>query len=101
MNNIGINRYDNKFDINDMGFLTRNDLEQMSLNGDWQINGFSEDSNIASIGWNLEGEISRNTKGDRFPADFELMWNANMRNGSGAMFGVNYNTSGYDDKISR
>jgi hypothetical protein len=99
--NIGISRYDNKFDINDMGFLTRNDLEQLSLNGDWQMNGFSEDSSLASIGWNLSGNISRNTEGDRFPVDINLMGNANMRNGSGLMVGANFNSPGYDDKISR
>ena len=99
--NMEVSRYDNKFDMNDMGFLQRNDLEQLSFNGDWQVNTFSKDSNMASIGWNLEGEFSRNTEGDRFPASFELMSNASMRNGAGAMVGINYSTSGYDDKISR
>lgn len=99
--NMAVSRFDNKIDFNDMGFMTRNDLEQFSINGDWQINSFSEDSNIASIGWNIGGELSRNTEGDRFPADIDFMGNASLRNGSRAMFGVNYNTSGYDDKISR
>ena len=98
---MAISRYDNKFDINDMGFLTRNDIEKFSINGDWQINSFSEDSSIASIGWDISGNLSRNTEGDRFPAGINLMGNAGLRNGSRAMFGVNYSTSGYDDKISR
>jgi len=99
--NLAVTRYDNKFDMNDMGFLQRNDLEQLSVNGDWQLNAFSKDSNVASIGWNIEGKFSRNTEGDRFPASFELMQNTSFRNGAGAMVGVNYDTSGYDDTISR
>ncbi len=99
--NMAVSRFDNKFDINDMGFLTRNDLEQFSIDGDWQINSFAESSNIASIGWGLTGSMSRNTEGDRFPASINFMGNASFRNGSRSMFGVNYSTSGYDDKISR
>jgi hypothetical protein len=99
--NMAISRFDSKIDINDMGFLTRNDLEQFSINGDWQINSFSQDSSIASIGWNISGNLSRNTEGDRFPVSANLMGNASMRNGSGAMFGVNYSSPGFDDKISR
>jgi hypothetical protein len=99
--NIVISRYDSKFDISDMGYLRRNDLEQISLNGDWQMNGFSEDSNLASIGWNVSGDMGRNTEGDRFPVNIDVMANVNMRNGAGAMFGANYSSAGYDDRLSR
>jgi len=97
---MSISRIDNKFEINDMGFLTRNDIEQFSISENWQVNGFSVDSGIMSMTWNLSCNLSRNTEGDRFPAQINLMGNANMRNGAGAMFGLNYSTSGYDDRIS-
>ncbi|MBN1626463.1 MAG: hypothetical protein JW944_08045 [Deltaproteobacteria bacterium] len=98
---MSISRIDNKFEINDMGFLTRNDIEQFSISENWQVNGFSADTGISSMNWNLSCDLSRNTEGDRFPARINLMGNANMRSGAGAMFGINYSTSGFDDRISR
>jgi hypothetical protein len=96
-----LSRYDDKIDLNDMGYLARNNIEALNLTGNWQINNFTEESSVSAFNLNLSGGLSRNTSGDNFPANVNSSVNVNMRNGSNAMFGVNYSSPGFDDTISR
>lgn len=98
---ISFDRYDNKFDIDDMGYLRRNDTEDLSVRASWQFNDFSEDSHISSVSWHLMGDLSRNTAGDAFPANVMLNMGTDFRGGDEIMFNLNFSSSGYDDRISR
>jgi hypothetical protein len=93
--------YDDKLDINDMGFLRRNNYEELMFLMSWEQTGFAEDSSTASVRWMTWNVLSRNTHGDRFPASFALLRNQNMRNGSSISLSATYETAGYDDMFSR
>lgn len=98
---LSLDRYDDKFDINDMGYLRRNDTEDVSVRGMWQQNGFSENAVISNITWSANGGIGRNMAGDVFPASASLNINTKTRVGSEARASLNYTSSGYDDTLSR
>ena len=98
---ISIDRYDDKFDINDMGYIRRNDIENLSIRGTYQLSNFSEDSSISNISWRFRSAISRNTEGDLFPASVMLNMGTKSRSGADMMFNLSFTSSGYDDRISR
>jgi len=93
--------YDDKLDINDMGFLRRNNYEELMSLISWEQTDFTEDSRTASVKWMISNVLSRNTHGDRLPASFSLSRSQNMRNGASAGLSVGYETTGYDDMFSR
>jgi hypothetical protein len=98
---ISASHYDDKFDMNDMGYLMRNNLESLNLSANWQINSFSNESSLSSFNFNLNGTLSRNTHGDNFPSSVNVFSNLNMHSGANIMLGTNFNSSGFDDTISR
>jgi hypothetical protein len=98
---VSVSRYDYKFDMSDMGYLMRNNLEALNLSANWQMNNFTDQSVISSLIFNLNGTLSRNTYGNNFPATINCFANVNIPDGSNIMFGANFNSPGFDDTISR
>jgi len=96
-----VDRYDDKFDIDDMGYLRRNDTEDVSVRGMWQQNNFSRDAAISNITWSANGSMGRNTAGDRFPSTARMNMSTRLQSGDEIMMSLNYASSGYDDTISR
>ncbi|MBN1627248.1 MAG: hypothetical protein JW944_12045, partial [Deltaproteobacteria bacterium] len=93
--------YDDKLDINDMGFLRRNNYEELMCLTSWEKTDFSEDSAIASVYWLIRGYLRRNTHGERLPASFMLSRFQDMRSGDSIGLNLTYETGGYDDIFSR
>jgi hypothetical protein len=98
---ISVSRYDDKFDMNDLGYLMRNNLEALNLSANWQMNNFTNESALSAFNFNLNGTLSRNTYGDNFPSTVNVFANLNMHSGSNVMLGANFNSPGFDDTISR
>lgn len=96
-----LTRYDDTFDINDMGYMHRNNLEEAFLSVEWVRTDFPEDSRSASVSWDLRAVLGQNTDGDRFPITFSFMRGEKMGSGANIMFDIEYQTEGYDDLISR
>jgi len=96
-----LTRYDEMLDINDMGYMRRNDLEELFMSAEWVQTDFSDDSLSASVSWDLMYILSRNTNGDLFPVNVHLNRGAKMRSGSDMRLGIEYESKGYDDLISR
>jgi hypothetical protein len=93
--------YDDKLELNDMGFLRRNNYQEFMFRALWSKTDFAEDSDTADVTWALMNILSRNTDGDRFPANFQLSRDQDMRNGASMSLNLGYQTDGYDDKFSR
>jgi len=99
--NFTLTRYNDTLDINDMGYMRRNNLEELFMSGEWVQTDLPEDSHSASVSWELMSVLSRNTEGDNFPNIFSFSRRAKMRSGSDMMLEIEYQTEGYDDLISR
>ncbi len=96
-----IDRYDNRFDIDDLGYLKRNDTEDVSVRGMWQQNGFPKDAFISDITWSINAAVGRNTEGDVFPTTVMANINSKLHGGDEVMLNLNFASSGYDDRLSR
>jgi len=96
-------RYDDELDINDMGYLRRNNLSEGVLYGEWQQTDFSEDSKIASVMWRGVIILDRNNEGKSLHSGTNIyfVWNEKLKSGSDIELDITYSPSGYDDFISR
>jgi len=96
-------RYDNEVDINDMGYLFRNNFNESLLWGTWYQTDFPEDSRTASVTWSTRLMLRLNGEGKRLnsPTGIRFARNQKMKSGSDIDFEILYNPSGYDDLISR
>lgn len=93
--------YDDELDINDMGFLRRNNYQELMFLIFWVQSDFAEDSSTASVRWLLFDTLRRNTDGDKLPSSFNLSRFHNLRNGDSIGLSVSLDSSGYDDMFSR
>jgi hypothetical protein len=96
-----LTRYGRNFNISDMGYVARNNLEELYLSGLWRRTDFPDDSSIAGISWRLTSIFGRNTYGDRLPFSYTLNRTEKLKSGSDISVQFGLDASGYDDMISR
>ena len=96
-----LTRYDDTFNINDMGYMGRNNLEEFFLSGTWVQTDFPEGSRSASVSWSMRSVIGQNTDGDKFPITLDFSRREKLSSGSNIMLDIEYQSDGYDDLISR
>jgi hypothetical protein len=99
--NMTVIHFDNKLDINDMGYSQRNNFDLIMMRPSYNQLNFSQDSDIASINWSSNMVIQRNTEGYRFPFTMSFGPMVKMKSGTQINGQIGFNTSGYDDLISR
>jgi hypothetical protein len=89
------------FQINDAGFLARNDLDYAH----WQVSRrfarIAESSRYASKLWRWRWTEARNTAGDRLQRQLRINRQSTLRNGSLEVLQLNLNGSGVDDLFMR
>jgi hypothetical protein len=93
--------YTDTFDINDMGYLRRNDLEEWYLSIKYNQTDFPEDSRTASVTWTAFGQLPYNTEGLKLMENITMMRSQKMRSGSEFSLRLNAALEGYDDMFSR
>lgn len=98
---LSLTRYSDTLDFNDMGYMERNDIEELHISAEWVQRDFPDDSLFASVTWGTKSNFRRNTVGDRFPVHIDLDSTAKLRSGSDMSIEVEYESKGYDDLISR
>jgi hypothetical protein len=95
-------QYDDKLDINDMGYLSRNDFSEKHLYGEWRQTDFPENSRTASVTWFIRMIERRNNEGVGISGSFIFLSRTQkLKSGSDIGTGIYYYFSGYDDLISR
>ncbi|MDB9823292.1 DUF5916 domain-containing protein, partial [Deltaproteobacteria bacterium] len=94
-------RYDDELDINDMGYLWRNNFSENYLYGEWRQTNFSEDSRTASVTWSARIIDKLNYEGTRLPGSFTFIRTEKMKSGSELQVQILYYISAYDDLLSR
>jgi hypothetical protein len=94
-------RYDNELDINDMGYLRRNNFIDKYLYAEWRQTDFPENSRTASVTWSARIIDTHNYEGIRLPGDLTFSREEKLKSGSDISLEIEYNSSGYDDLLSR
>jgi hypothetical protein len=88
-------------EINDMGYLSRNDLNY----GHWQVSrrftDLPDDSRYASKDWRVRASSSTNDHGQRIRNEFRLSRSSQLRDGSSEYAQLSLNGSGVDDRLTR
>lgn len=93
--------YGDEFEINDLGFLSRNNLNSVSYESTWRKNNYAENSIINNRTIDLEVFSDFNTQGDRLYNVLELANGWEFKNTAQLRLSGFYQTSGHDDRITR
>ena len=88
-------------EINDMGYLARNDLNY----GHWQVSrrfaSLPEASRYASKDWRWRASSTWNDHGQRLSHQFRMSRESQLRDGSSEYAQVNVNSAGMEDRLTR
>ncbi len=100
-NQLRLTHYDENLQLDDLGFLRRNNLNKIDLTSNYTLTDFSEDSVSLSRKFLVNVESEHNNTGDHLTDRYEFDWAEELK--STASIGLNlvYRTSGIDDLISR
>lgn len=93
--------YGDEFEINDLGFLSRNNLNSFSYESTWRKNNYAKESLINSRNLELELFSDYNTQGNRLYNVVELANTWQFKNTAQLRLSGFYQTSGNDDRITR
>lgn len=93
--------YGDQFEINDLGYLPRNDLRRINYANNWQIHNYSKDSLIKERKISLSFEREDNTKNDRLGSNVALKDIWYFKNTAYILWRLSLETDGADDLITR
>ncbi|MDB9823293.1 DUF5916 domain-containing protein [Deltaproteobacteria bacterium] len=94
-------RLNDTLDLNDMGYLRRNNLGEAYAMVEWRQTALPEDSRAATVAWSAKTTDTRTTEGIRLPGTFTFNRTEKMKSGSETWIDLGVEFSGYDDLISR
>jgi len=93
--------FDRKLDLNDLGFLRRNSLNELELTGSYTRRAANENTKISSSTWTAEGQFRSNDNGDRLPTWLILTGELDLRSGGSIVGSHSLVSAGWNDLISR
>jgi hypothetical protein len=91
---------DDKFDLNDLGYMERNSLRQVEWETNRRVPGARE-GRISGESQRLYAYYRQNVEGQRLPSRLQLSRTVQYASNWNAYYEVRYLTSGVDDLISR
>jgi len=91
---------DEDLNLNDMGYLARNNLRELHLSSDYFFI-LADNSLFRQIDWYGSTTLSNNFQDEDLPQQYALQISAKTQSSAKLVTKVNYATSGYDDLISR
>ncbi len=94
-------RYDDSYDINDLGFMERNDFVEGVLGFSWRDRLFKPTSNYREADFHFDAYLRRNTSGDDLPYVYELQYIVKFKDTSQVVYSVEYEAEGTDDLVTR
>ncbi len=92
---------DEDLDLNDMGYLARNNLREINLSSDYLLLPSGESNLFKQIDWHGSATFSNNFQNERLPVKYTATITAKTQSSAKIVTKINYATSGYDDLISR
>ncbi len=93
--------YDDNYDVNDLGFMTRNDIREFQSETFWYRRSHPPDSLVQSSHWKLDAHWRTTAAGLRLPSWIQLGRHWNYRDGSLLDASVRPTSSGIDDLSTR
>lgn len=90
-----------RLDINDFGYLPRNDMAYFHYEVRQRVTGLPEDSAYSSLLWRYRISNLDNTEGLLVSRRFRVQLNANRRDGSNEQWRLDAFTASYDDLLTR
>ena len=99
--NIHASWYDEDYDVNDLGFMERNNLRVLESETIWYQRSYPEDGFTQSSQWSAELEWRTTDDGDRLPSEAKLGRSVTFRDGSDLWVFAEAETSGIDDLTTR
>ncbi len=99
--NIHASWYDDDYDVNDLGFMERNDIRVLQSETFWYRRDYPEDAFTQSSQWSAELEWVTTDAGDRLPSSLKFGRAMSWRDGSELWVFAETETSGIDDLTTR
>jgi len=99
--NLHVSWYDDDYDVNDLGYMERNDLRVLESETIWYKRSCPEGSFTQSSQWSAELEWETNDNGDRLPSSLQLGRLTTWRDGSELWVYAGFDSSGIDDLTTR
>ena len=96
-----LSHYDDQYDINDMGFMQRNDFEEGILGMSRRQRHFSPNSKFQSLDLHFDAYVRRNTAGDTLPGVFEFQYINKLKSTAQIIVALEYESTGLDDLVTR
>ena len=93
--------FGDSLEINDFGYLSRNNLDYGHYQVSKRITDLPADSVFASHDWRARITAKGNDQGLALPYQFRLMRQSQLRDGSSLFAQINVNSAGFDDRITR
>lgn len=93
--------FGDELEINDAGYLARNDLNYLHWQVSRRVTGLPPGSRLASIDWRGRISSSHNNHGDRLEDQLRLSAQAQLRDGASAYAQLNIDSAGVDDLLLR
>ncbi|MGB5131510.1 MAG: DUF5916 domain-containing protein [Steroidobacteraceae bacterium] len=93
--------YDDGYDVNDLGFMKRNDIREIQTQSFWYRQHYAEDSVVQSSRWELDAHWRTTDTGRRLPSWIQPGRKWNFRDGSAITVRLRPTTSGVDDLTTR
>ncbi|MBV1911446.1 MAG: hypothetical protein KUG78_19290 [Kangiellaceae bacterium] len=98
---IKLNHFGDDFEVNDLGFLPRNNFTSFGYSNRWQDNKFELESSIKEHKFNLEFDHQENNAGVHLVSSFNLSDTWYWKDSSSLMTGLTLNSNAHDDLITR
>ena len=99
--NLYLSRYDDDYDINDLGFMTRNDVREAKSATTWHRRDHGPESRVQSSHWRLEANGRTTDDGSRLPSTAALSRHWNFQTGSALDATFQARSTGIDDLTTR
>jgi hypothetical protein len=93
--------YGKDFEVNDAGYLGRNNLNYGQFKVDRRITGLPEESAYASHNWQWRIDGSQNTDGRWLQRQFQMSRHSQRRDGGDFHWNLQASSAAFDDRITR
>jgi hypothetical protein len=93
--------FDDQLELNDMGYLARNDIKKLDFSTDYLHISKGTHSFFSRFDWHFATGLKSNGHSEQLPKQFTFGLTGRTQSNASVLIQVNYDSSGIDDLISR
>ncbi|CCQ12455.1 hypothetical protein PALB_33940 [Pseudoalteromonas luteoviolacea B = ATCC 29581] len=98
---LNLTQYDDKFEVNDLGFLSRSDLQRIWYNNERYFTGFDDTNSLNQRRVEVFAMLDRNSNGDHLSTEIGFTGTEEYKDSSSLFWRVDYAAPGVDDRTTR